>query len=134
MEKKIITVHSRRIECYENYTPDNLREIAFEMEKDKCVSIQIRHTYDGAEFMEDRYETDSEFAARKKKEEKNMKTKKFRVEIREYDSFMGNKIDEIKEFDTIEEADDFITEFNCNLGEGEVPEVYWKASPLYFLG
>lgn len=55
-------------------------------------------------------------------------TFKFKVQIREFERGWGNKIDEIKEFNTAEEANTFITEFNSNNTEDTVPDWYMQAS------
>lgn len=52
---------------------------------------------------------------------------KFKVEIREYEKGWGSKTDEIKDFDTQKEADDFISEFNSKNTEDVVPDWYMIA-------
>lgn len=54
--------------------------------------------------------------------------KPFKVEIREYERGWGSKTDEIKDFDTKKEADDFITEFNSKNTEDVVTDWYMTAS------
>lgn len=50
-----------------------------------------------------------------------MKTK---VIIREFEKGWGNKIDEVKEFDTLEEANEFCWEFNKENNLNYVPDWY----------
>lgn len=57
---------------------------------------------------------------------------KFKVEVREYERGWGSKTDEIKEFDTKEQADKFTTEFNAKNNEDKVPDWYMVAIPLNY--
>lgn len=52
---------------------------------------------------------------------------KTRVIIREFERGWGNKIDEIKEFDTLEEANEFCWEFNSKNNLDYVPDWYMTA-------
>lgn len=53
-----------------------------------------------------------------------MKTK---VIIREFERGWGNKIDEVKEFETLQEAKDFVTEFNSKNNLPYAPDYYMTA-------
>lgn len=56
------------------------------------------------------------------------KTKfKFKVIIIESERGWGQKIDEIKSFDTMEEAEKFIKDHNAQNTEETVPDIYWRA-------
>lgn len=53
---------------------------------------------------------------------------KTRVNIIESERGWGQKVDEVKEFDTRKEAEDFVREFNsANLTDGPVPDWYMMA-------
>jgi hypothetical protein len=52
----------------------------------------------------------------------------FIVNVIESERGWGQKVDDVKEFDTIEEADEFVKTFNDNqFKEGPVPDIYWMA-------
>jgi hypothetical protein len=53
--------------------------------------------------------------------------KKTKVAIIESERGWGSKIDEVKEFDTPEEAKDFVTKFNAGNDKPEVPDWYMRA-------
>lgn len=53
------------------------------------------------------------------------------VEIIESERSWGQKIDEIKYFDSISEADKFIKEFNADNTEDHVPDWYMVAQGPY---
>lgn len=55
---------------------------------------------------------------------------RYRVEIREYEKGWGSKVDEIKEFDTYEEAVEFCEEFNAKNNLPRTPDYYEKATIL----
>jgi hypothetical protein len=57
---------------------------------------------------------------------------KFKVEIVESERGWGQRTDEIKEFDTYEEARDYIKEFNSKNTEESVPDWYMYATPINF--
>lgn len=59
-------------------------------------------------------------------------TFKFKVKIEEYERGWGSKIDEIKEFDTVEQANDFIKEFNKKNTDTVAPDWYMVASPYNY--
>jgi hypothetical protein len=52
---------------------------------------------------------------------------KYQVAIWEYERGWGSKIDEIKDFDTKEEADTFIIKFNSKNTEHSAPDWYMVA-------
>lgn len=52
---------------------------------------------------------------------------KTRVIIREFERGWGNKINEIKEFDTQQEALDFCKDFNSVNNKDYIPDWYMKA-------
>lgn len=52
---------------------------------------------------------------------------KTKVEIREYERGWGSKVDEVKEFDTPEQARDFCLEFNAKNDNPVVPDWYMVA-------
>lgn len=58
--------------------------------------------------------------------------KKYKVQIDEYERGWGSRLDEIKEFDTKEEADQFIIEFNSKNTDEKVPDWYMVASPCNY--
>ena len=57
---------------------------------------------------------------------------KFKVNIWEYERGWGSRIDERKEFDTKEEAEDFIVKYNSKNTEEVVPDWYMIAKPDNF--
>jgi hypothetical protein len=50
-----------------------------------------------------------------------------KVNIWEMDRFMGSKLDEVKTFDTLQQAEDFCTEYNSHNNLPYVPEWYMVA-------
>lgn len=60
-----------------------------------------------------------------------MEQEKFKVNIMEYERGWGSKVDETKEFDTIEEADTFVEEYNSKNTAKEVPDWYMVAQKAY---
>ena len=50
-----------------------------------------------------------------------------KVEIIESERGWGSKIDEIREFDTREEAEEFVEEFNSHNNKDRVPDWYMYA-------
>ncbi len=50
-----------------------------------------------------------------------------KVYIIESERGFGQKIDEVKEFDTLELAETFVTEFNSHNTEEKVPDWYMRA-------
>lgn len=52
---------------------------------------------------------------------------KYKAFIMEYEKGWGNRVDEIREFDTIEERNAFITEYNSHNTEETVPDWYMVA-------
>lgn len=52
---------------------------------------------------------------------------KTEVEIREFTRGWGNKIDEIREFNSIKEAEDFVQTFNSKNDLKYVPDWYLRA-------
>lgn len=58
--------------------------------------------------------------------------KKFKVNIIESERDWGSKIDEVREFDTKEQADKFIEEFNSKNNEDKVPDWYMRAEPANY--
>jgi hypothetical protein len=50
-----------------------------------------------------------------------------KVNIWEMDGFMGRKLDEVKTFDTLKEAQDFCAEYNSHNNLPYVPEWYMVA-------
>lgn len=56
-----------------------------------------------------------------------MKQFMFKVNIIESERGWGSKIDEVKEFYTQEEADDFIKDFNSKNDKDSVPDWYMYA-------
>ena len=54
-------------------------------------------------------------------------TTKWKVTIIESEAGWGQRIDEIKEFDTGREAKDFVTEFNAENDKDKVPAWYMYA-------
>jgi hypothetical protein len=54
-------------------------------------------------------------------------SKKIKVEIIESERGWGAKVDEVKEFDTLKEAEAFIKEYNAQNHEPEVPDWYMYA-------
>lgn len=55
-------------------------------------------------------------------------TFKFKISIWEYERGWGSRLDDVKEFDTAEEADAFIINFNSKNNEEEIPDWYMVAS------
>lgn len=55
----------------------------------------------------------------------------FEVYIMEYERGWGSRLDTTKEFDTREEADTFVTEYNSKNTESEVPDWYMVAQKAY---
>ena len=55
------------------------------------------------------------------------KGEKVKVELVESDSWSGQKVDEVKYFDTVEEANAFIKKYNSKNNEATVPEWYMYA-------
>jgi len=51
-----------------------------------------------------------------------------KVEIREYERGWGNKVDAVKEFDTLEEAQEFCKDFNSVNDSEYAPDWYMAAS------
>lgn len=51
----------------------------------------------------------------------------FKVNIIEMERGWGSKIDEVREFSTLQEAQDFVTEFNSYNNKPEVPDWYMYA-------
>lgn len=49
------------------------------------------------------------------------------VYIREFERGWGNRLDEVKKFDTKEEAEKYVKEFNSHNNEPEVPNWYMVA-------
>ena len=63
----------------------------------------------------------------------NTETKfKFKVNVIESESGWGQKIDEVVEFDTYEEAVAYIEKTNAKNNQSKVPEIYWRAEPANF--
>ena len=58
---------------------------------------------------------------------KKIKTPKFDVYLLEYERGWGSKIDEVRQFDSKKEADEFIEEFNSRNKSKEVPDWYMIA-------
>lgn len=58
--------------------------------------------------------------------------KKFKVNIIESERGWGSKIDEVKEFDSKEEANTFIKEHNSQNNKDIVPDIYWRAEPANY--
>ena len=54
--------------------------------------------------------------------------KKYKVALREYERGWGSRIDEIREFDSLDEAEKFIIEFNSENDKEIVPDWYMTAS------
>ena len=54
-------------------------------------------------------------------------TDKVKVVIIESERGWGQRIDEVKEFDTREQAEDFVEEFNADNTEDTVPDWYMYA-------
>jgi hypothetical protein len=53
--------------------------------------------------------------------------KMVKVNIIESERGWGSKVDEVKEFDTLELAETFVTEFNSHNTEETVPDWYMRA-------
>lgn len=58
--------------------------------------------------------------------------KKFKVNIIESEAGWGSKIEDVEEFDTQEEADDFIVKFNKQNNKDKVPAWYMRAEPANY--
>ena len=56
-----------------------------------------------------------------------MVTMKYKATIMEYERGQGSRIDEVREFDTEQERDDFIIEFNSRNTKKVVPDWYMVA-------
>lgn len=56
-------------------------------------------------------------------------TSRFSVTIMEYERGWGNKVDGIACFDTLEEAETFVKDFNKDNTASEVPDWYMVANP-----
>lgn len=56
----------------------------------------------------------------------------WKVNIWESERGWGQKIDEVKEFDTFEEAQQFFEDFNARNNEDTVPDWYMFASVPYY--
>lgn len=56
--------------------------------------------------------------------------KKFKAAIFEYERGWGSKLDEVKEFDTVEERDNFVREYNSKNTETTVPDWYMTAQSI----
>lgn len=54
----------------------------------------------------------------------------FKVALLEYERGWGSKIDEVREFDTIEERDAFIQEFNSYNTQKTAPDWYMVAEAI----
>jgi hypothetical protein len=52
---------------------------------------------------------------------------KFKVNVIESERGWGSKIDEVKEFDTADQAEAFIKEFNSHNTEAQAPDWYMRA-------
>lgn len=52
---------------------------------------------------------------------------RFKVNVIESERGWGQKIDEVREFDTYEEAEKFIKDTNSENTLEKVPDVYWRA-------
>ena len=63
----------------------------------------------------------------KKSETRSPKPKMVKVNIIESERGWGQKIDEVKEFATMELAEAFVTEFNSRNTEHAVPDWYMRA-------
>lgn len=57
---------------------------------------------------------------------------KFKVALIESERGWGQKVDEIREFDTYDEAEKFIKEFKAENVEDNVPDWYMYARPANF--
>lgn len=55
------------------------------------------------------------------------KSEKVRVAIIESERGWGQRVDEVREFDTLKEAEDFIKDFNKDNNQATVPDWYMYA-------
>jgi len=60
-----------------------------------------------------------------------MEKETFKVYIMEYERGWGSSLDSTKEFDTIEEADEFVEKYNSKNTATEVPDWYMVAQKGY---
>lgn len=58
-------------------------------------------------------------------------TKKYRVDIIESERGWGSKVDEQKDFNSLDEAKAFVTKFNAVNNEAVVPDWYMYAATPY---